>query len=314
VPPYTFVATVNAVLLFGAMPVFVDIDPATFQIDHDKIEAAITERTVAIVPVHLGGGSVDLDGVLSVAGKHKLPVIEDACQSHLAEWKGRKVGSYGMTGCFSFQASKNLNCGEGGAIITSDDALKEKAYAFHTNNGRGANLRLTDLQASLLLAQMTRIEQQAKTREANAQYLTQLLRGIPGIKPAATARGCTRNAYHLYMYRYDGANFADLQRAHFLKALSAEGIPASGGYKPLNLEPFLKSAFTSRGGSRVYSKERVRAWEERNRMPENDKLCTEAVWFTQNMLLGTKSDMEEIAGAIRRIQKHAPEVRSKLSA
>ncbi len=324
VPPYTFVATINAVLLYGAMPVFVDTDPETFQIDHRKIEAAITPRTVAIVPVHLGGGSFHVDAVLEIAKKHRLPVIEDACQSHLAEWKGRKVGSYGTTGCFSFQASKNLNCGEGGALITSDDDFIEKAFAFH-NNGRpgssarfsygspGANLRLTEFQGALLLSQMSRLEQQARTRETNAAYLTSMLREIPGIAPAKTPEGCTRNAYHLYMLRYDAAHFAGMDRAGFLKALNAEGIPGDDGYEPLNRESFIRAKLTDRGGARVYSKDRMREWDERNVLPENDKVCREAVWFTQTMLLGPRADMDQIAGAIRRIQKQAGAIKARLA-
>ena len=134
VPPYTFIATINAVLLQYALPVFVDTDPETFQIDAKKIEAAITERTAAIMPVHLGGNVADMDAILAVARKHKLPVIEDACQAHLAEWRGKKVGTLGTTGCFSFQVTKNLTSGEGGAILTNDGDLAEKCYAFQNNN------------------------------------------------------------------------------------------------------------------------------------------------------------------------------------
>src|SRR5271167_2119490 len=123
VPPYTFVATVNAVLMHHALPIFVDTDPETFQIDARKIEAAITERTRCIIPVHLGGAAADLDAIAAVAAKHKIPVLEDACQAHLAEWRGRKVSTVGDLGCFSFQGSKNLNSGEGGAILTNDTDL-----------------------------------------------------------------------------------------------------------------------------------------------------------------------------------------------
>ncbi len=136
VPPYTFVATINAVLMLNAIPVFVDTDRETFQIDAKKIEAAITERTVAILPVHMGGAPADLDAILAIGRKHNIPVVEDACQAHLSEWRDRKVGTYGVTGCFSFQASKNLNSGEGGAIISNDADLIEKCYALH-NNSRG---------------------------------------------------------------------------------------------------------------------------------------------------------------------------------
>lgn len=320
-PPYTFVACVNVILLLNALPVFVDTDPETFQIDAFKIEAAITDHTAAIMPVHLGGNVADLDTIIAVARKHKLPVIEDTCQSHLAEWRGRKAGTFGDTGCFSFQASKNLNSGEGGAVLTDNDELLEKCYAFHNNSRgtratgydfnysmRGANLRMTEFQAALLMSQMTRLEQQAKTREQNAQYLTSMLREIPGILPERMYDGCTRNAYHLYMFRYKKEHFADLPRAIFLKALAAEGIPASAGYSPLNKEPFINNTLHSRGYQATYSKQRIAHWEERNHCPENDRLCTEGVWLTQNMLLGPRGDMEQIAEAVRKVQAHAGEL------
>src|SRR5882762_2935359 len=176
VPPYTFVATVNAVLLQHALPVFVDTDPETSQIDAGKIEAAITDRTRCILPVHLGGSPADLDAILEIGRKRKLPVLEDACQAHLAEWRNRKVSTLGSLGCFSFQASKNLNAGEGGAILTNDTDLYQTCQSFH-NNGRGsngsgfgyvrngANLRMTEFQAALLSEQLKRVEEQARRRE-----------------------------------------------------------------------------------------------------------------------------------------------------
>src|SRR5262245_53710266 len=324
VPPYTFVATVNVILSRYALPVFVDTDRETFQIDARKIEAAITERTIAIMPVHLGGGAADMDAILAVARKQKLPIIEDACQSHLAEWRGHRVGTFGATGCFSFQASKNLNCGEGGAILTDNEDLLERLFSFHNNSrgrktagydfsyaGSGLTLRLTEFQGALLVAQMARLEAQAILREQNAQYLTRLLGEIPGVLPARAYDGCTRNAYHLYMFRYRKERFANLPRADFLKALRAEGVPASGGYSPLNKEPFLKNTFQSRGYQTVYGKDRLASWEERSRCPANDRLCEEAVWFTQNMLLGERREMEQIAEAVRKIQSHAGELAAK---
>ncbi len=158
VPPYTFCATINAVLMHHALPVFVDTDPETHQIDARKLEAAITDRTACILPVHIGGSAADMDAILSVATRRKLPVLEDACQAHLGEWKKSKLSTLGDLGCFSFQASKNLNSGEGGAILTNNDELYERCKSFQ-NNGRavggsgfsyarnGANLRMTEFQA-----------------------------------------------------------------------------------------------------------------------------------------------------------------------
>ncbi len=316
VPPYTFVATINAVLMQHAIPVFVDTDPETFQIDARKIEAAITERTRCILPVHLGGSPADMDAILEIGRKHRLPVLEDACQAHLAEWRERKVSTLGALGCFSFQASKNLNSGEGGAILTNDTDLYRVCQSFH-NNGRGdtgsgfgyvrngANLRITEFQAVLLTEQLKRVENQSRRREQNAAYLTKQLAGIPGIRPARMYPGATRNAYHLYMFRYDKTQFANLARRQFLKALEAEGIPCSGGYTPLNKEPFLKHTFDSRAYRAIYPSKQLEEWTERNHCPANDRLCEEAVWFTQTMLLGQSEDMDQITGAVRKIQKQA---------
>jgi dTDP-4-amino-4,6-dideoxygalactose transaminase len=316
VPPYTFVATVNAVLMQYAIPVFVDTDPETFQIDARKIEAAITERTRCLLPVHVGGSPADLDAILAIGRKHNLPVLEDACQAHLAEWRHRKVSTLGALGCFSFQASKNLNSGEGGALLTNDTDLYRVCQSFH-NNGRsdtgsgfgyvrnGANLRITEFQAALLTEQLKRVEEQSRTRERNAAYLTRQLAEIPGIRPARMYDGATRNAYHLYMLRYEKTQFADLPRAQFLKALRAEGVPCSGGYTPLNKEPFLKHTFDSRAYRAIYPDRQLAEWVDRNRCPANDKLCEEAVWFTQTMLLGPREDMDQIAEAVRKIQRQA---------
>ncbi len=316
VPPYTFVATVNVVLLLHALPVFVDTDRETFQIDAKKIEAAITPRTRCIMPVHLGGNAADLDAILAIAKKHSIPVVEDACQAHLGQWRGRKLGAWGQCGCFSFQASKNLNSGEGGAIISDDAPFIERCFAFH-NNGRarrgssfsyahgGANLRMTEFQAALLLQQMTRVGEQSRIRDENARYLTRLLAEVPGISPARQYDGCTRNAYHLYMFRFDNARFAGVGHEAFLKALRAEGIPCSGGYTPLNKEPFLKEVLGSRAYKLICGEERLAAWWQANQCPQNDRLCQEAVWLTQNMLLGTHTDMDQIAAAVRKIHDQA---------
>ena len=322
VTPYTFIATINSILVNYALPVFVDIDPETFQIHPGKIEAAITERTAAIIPVHIGGNCANLDAILEVAKKHKLPVIEDACQAHLAEWRKSKAGTLGTTGCFSFQITKNLPSGDGGAILTNDGDLAERLYAFHNNcrprntasfnfaymPTRAANFRMTEFVGTILTTQMTRIEEQAQTRTANAEYLTGMLREIPGIIPAKMYEGCTRNAYHLYMLRYKSEAFEGLSRSKFLDALNKEGIPGFGGYSPIDFQTFVRDTLTVKGRLRVYSKEEMADWSRRCQVPENDRLCSEAVWLTQTMFLGPRSDMDQIADAVRKIRAYAGEI------
>ncbi len=322
IPVYTFVATYNVVVLNYALPVLIDTDIATFQMDATKVQQAITPQTKAIMPVHIGGSPVDVDAFMELGNKNKLPVIEDACQAHLAEWKGRKVGSFGLAGAFSFQSSKNLNCAEGGAITTNDESFIRNCYTFH-NQGqggkstaytpgvgtRGTNLRLTEFQGALLLAQMKRVEEQSNRRWENAQYLTQLLKEIPGITPARLYAGTTKSAFHLYMFRYDKNYFAGLSRAKFLEALSAEGIPNSVGYGQMNKDSYVTGLAKNKHYLKIYGEKVMNEWLERNQCLQNDALTSEqSVWFFQNMLLGTKKDMEQIAEGIKKIQKYAAEI------
>lgn len=321
-PPYTFVATYNVVVLNHALPIFVDTDPESFQIDTTRIDAAITPDTKALLPVHIGGSPAQLDALAEIGRRHKIPVIEDACQAHLAEWRGRSVGRWGIGGCFSFQASKNLTSGEGGAVLTDDLDFAEACYRFHTpgrgrrypgsegkitvSGTRASNLRLAEFQGNLLRAQMSRVLAQTRRRSENAAYLSQLLREIPGLQPAKLYEGTTRSAFHLYMFRYDASRFAGLPRGRFLEALGREGIPASGGYGPMHRDDYVAGLAKNRHYLKVYGEARMQKWLEQARhCPENDRVCTEAVWFTQNLLLGPRSDMDQIADALRKIQRHA---------
>lgn len=320
-PPYTFVATYNVVVLNYALPIFVDTDVETFQIDPAQIERAISPQTKALLPVHIGGSPADLDAILPLGKKHGVPVIEDACQAHLGEWRGRKLGTLGLGGCFSFQASKNLNAGEGGAVLTDEAQFAEACVNFHSqgrarqagvaaafdySGTRGSNLRLTEFQGRLLAAQMTRVWDQTDRRTENARYLTALLREIPGIHPARLYEGCTRSAFHLFMFRYDPEHFAGLTRSRFLAALNAEGIPASSGYGKMNRDAYVTGLARDPHYLRVYGERRMADWLEQTlHCPQNDRLCEQAVWLTQNMLLGPRSDMDQIAEAVRKIRQHA---------
>lgn len=315
-PPYTFVATFNVITANFALPVFADVDPKTFQIDPKKAAAAITPATKLLLPVHIGGSTCEIDAVLEAARARNIPVVEDACQAPLAEWKGQPIGTKGIAGCFSFQASKNLTSGEGGAVLTNDEAFAHQVYNFHTPGnpkpgpsfGRSANFRLTEFQAALLLAQMTRVEAQYQAREENAAYLTSMLEKIPGIAPAKLASGNNRSGWHLYMLRYDKQQFAGLPRAKFLQALAKAGVGASGGYTSLNTSTHVKALAANPHYQRIYGKDAMARWAERNDCPVNDKLVEEAVWFTQTKLLAGRSEMERIAQTIADVQKRAGEL------
>jgi dTDP-4-amino-4,6-dideoxygalactose transaminase len=308
--PYTFVATVNAALLAGAVPILVDVNPETFCIDVEQIKAAITPRTKAILPVHIAGHPADMDAILEIAQKHGLRVVEDACQSWGAEWRGRRVGALGDLGAFSFQASKNINAGEGGIIVTNDDQLEEMVWSLH-NVGRrkggvwyehvrmGWNCRMTEWQGAILLAQLARADQLAERRRQSAVYLSEALQTMPGIKPVQVDSRVTRHAWHIFMFRYNSQAFGGMSRDGFLRALQAEGIPCAPGYVPLNHSPALLDGL-----------ERLRAFVEDipapRPCPVAERLCTqEAVWFTQNMLLGDEQDMDDIVKAIAKIRRWA---------
>ena len=317
VSPYTFIATYNVVIGSCALPVFADTDPETFQINPDKIEERISENTRAILPVHILGLPANMDKINAIAKKHNLKVIEDACQAWLAEWRGKKCGTLGDLGCFSFQNSKHLPCGEGGAVIGNDDEVMDRCFSYH-NCGRpyrsvkrtsgypiiGTNRRMTEYQAAILLSQMQRLERDTVRRAENASYLTSRIKDIPGIVPHRLYEGVTRAVYHLYPFRYKKEHFNNILRSKFLASLGAEGIPCSGGYGPQYKDGLIEVALNSKNFKRSFSKERLNQWREQNHYPDNDQLCKEAVWFTQNLLLGTRRDMDDIADAILKIYEN----------
>jgi len=317
ISPYTFIATYNVIFMIKALPVFIDSDPETFLLDPSKIESRITDRTTAIVPVHIYGLPVDMDRVNAIARKHNLKVVEDACQAWLAEYRGKKAGTLGDAGCFSFQNSKNLPAGEGGAIVSNNETFMDRCHSIH-NCGRpygsiartssypisGSNFRMQQIQSLILMSQMNRIQKDADIRLANAQYLDEKLREIPGIVPYKLANGATRSAYHLYPFRYLKEEFNNIPKERFVRALNAEGIPCGNGYGPQNKDGLIEDTISSKGYKRLFSESILKQWREENVLPGNDKLCSEAVTFYQSILLGSRSHMEDIVKAITKIYEN----------
>jgi dTDP-4-amino-4,6-dideoxygalactose transaminase len=229
--PFTFISSANSILFTGAKPVFVDIDPVTFNIDAAQIERAITPRTRAIVPVHLFGLTADMGPVTAIAEQHGLAIIEDACQAHGAEYRGRRAGSFG-TGCLSFYPTKNMTTGEGGMItVGDDDAVAERCRALRQHGMRqryhhealGYNFRMTDIHAAIGLAQLQKLERFNQARIANAQFLTQHLNGV--VTP--TVPDGYRHVFHQYTVRVP-----DGQRDELGQHLKANGI-GCGIYYPV---------------------------------------------------------------------------------
>ena len=209
VSDYTFVASGSAVIATNAVPIFCDIDPETLVMDVDKIEVLITEKTKAIVPVHLGGNPVEMDRLMEIAGKHDLMVIEDCAHAHGSRYKGKRVGNWGHAGSFSFQASKVLTGGEGGALITNDDELADLIYSigdcgrsknkyFYDHYRYGTNYRMSEYQGAVLRSQLKKFPAQHKLRNENGKYFMDMLNEIDGIKVMKLTPGTEECGYYVY--------------------------------------------------------------------------------------------------------------------
>ncbi len=310
VPPYTFIASASVILEANCVPVFVDIEPNTYNLDPTKIEAAITSKTKAIIPVHFAGQACDMDAIMDIARKHNLRVLEDAAHAHGGEYKGKKLGSIGDAGSFSFQSSKNLTSGEGGIVTTNDEKLYDmmnslrnvgrvKGGVWYEHHNLGCNYRITQLQAALLLKQLDRLEDQTRKRETNGLYLNSLLQKIDGIEPLARGLGETLHTYHIYIFKYDASKFNGLPKKEFAELLAAEGVPSFMGYpEPLYKQPlFQKKNFLCYAIPEDVDYSNVSC-------PVAEKACyEEAVWILQHVMLGTKEDMDLIAAAIRKIRE-----------
>jgi dTDP-4-amino-4,6-dideoxygalactose transaminase len=236
--PNTFIATAEAISLCGAQPVFVDVDPVTYTMDPKLLGAAITTRTRAIIPVHLFGQTADMDPILEVARRRSIPVVEDACQAHGAEYKGRKAGSMGVAAAFSFYPGKNLGaCGEAGAIVTNDDELARKARIIRDHGQSrkyihaivGWNARMDGIQAAVLSVKLRHVQDWNDRRRRNALVYTELLMGVEGAVPPVEAP-YGRHVYHVYAVRVPN-------RDDVLSALKEKGISCAVHYPiPIHLQ------------------------------------------------------------------------------
>jgi dTDP-4-amino-4,6-dideoxygalactose transaminase len=301
VPPYTFIATASAALMLGAIPVFVDVDPETLLIDPAGIDAAVTSRTKAIIPVHHGGSPADMDGVMAAAARHGLRVVEDAAQAHGAAWRGKPVGAIGDIGVFSFQSTKPINAGEGGMMTTDDDELDELLWSIR-NVGRrrggawyehvrlGWNLRMSELQGALLIAQMRRMPEQQQRRTAAARVLDERLSAIPGVVPLKIPEGVTAHSWYTYHWRWLGAADGGLPKADFAEALRAEGIPLFSGYTPLNRNEAIRTEIHRLGGA------------DPGPCPNAERAeSDEVLMFAMPILLGGPDDLDDVVRAVAKV-------------
>ena len=315
----TFIATAQSTFNLYALPILIDSDPETFQMNADLIEERITRNTRAIIPVHIGGAAADLEKIIAIAKKHNLIVIEDACQAHMGEWKNKKLGSIGDLGCFSFNHYKELSGGEGGAVIGNDNFIMSKVSAY-VNNGRdpesknrtfaGTNFRMPTFISANLLGQIRRLEEQSLLRDENSLYLEKMLSGIKGVRPVKKNPGQTKRAHYNYQMIYEKEHFSGLPKGKFQEAMKAEGIILGNGIdSSLHSHNFIDTYLNLPSFKRVFTKKRLEKYRNENVCPVNEHIFNETgLNIPHHVFLGTKKDMEEIVAAIVKIQKYSSKI------
>ena len=329
VPGLTWQATAAAVIDINAVPVLVDVEPDTWCISPTEVERAITPRTRAIIPVHLYGCIADMDAILKIARKHGLAVIEDCAHQHGSVWKNKPVGSIGDIGSFSFQLSKVLTAGEGGALTTDSrelfmrlDALRncgrrpveetgDKGSGAYVSEGdfiQSGNYRISDFQAAILVEQLRRMPAQVKKRDRNAIYLNGLLDTIPGIRPMKRDRRTSLQSYYNFAFRYDPAGFKGLPVGQFRSAFAKElGITVEPSYIPLSDCPLYRPLTKRRYNINKSHFRRIDP--SRFKLPVSIKAFgEESVCLHHSVLMGTKRDMDQIAGAVVKIKENVDQL------
>jgi dTDP-4-amino-4,6-dideoxygalactose transaminase len=305
VPPITFVASATAVSRIGAVPVFVDIDPETINLNPKEVADHINDRTRAIVVVHFAGHPADLERLTELCDQRGLIMIEDCAHAHGAEWHERRVGSFGSFGSFSFQASKNMTAGEGGILVTNDAELAERARSIG-NAGRrtggawyehvrlGTNARLTGFQATLLLNQLKRLPQQVATRMERARRLREGLRKIQGLKPTPEIldERVTAHGLHLFSMKFDQDAFGGVSRSRVVEALQAEGVPVTAGYP----QPIYRNELFKHHPHVVHD------------CTEAEAYCRTSVWLPHNALLADEQWIDDALAAMRKVRERANEL------
>jgi dTDP-4-amino-4,6-dideoxygalactose transaminase len=321
VPAYTWEGTVGPVLLMNAVPVFVDVDPETYCMDARLIEQAITPRTRVILPVHLGMRFADLDAITDLAKKHNLKVVEDCAHVHGGMWRGKGAGSFGDLGAFSFQSSKLITCGEGGAVITNNLEFFERVQSY-INAGRasvtdkfkhrmiGFNYRLGEFQAAVLGPQLERLPQQQTIRQANIDYFESRLGNTAGLGLLPPEPRITRTAPYSYVLKYFAEHAKDIPRAAFVAALQLEGIPCDGlFYEPVyrsSLFPLKPAEYPALS----WSREKPLDLRNMYRCPACERAAYhEAIWFPHYLFLKGKEEIDTIVDAIFKALENLEELR-----
>ena len=309
--PYTDMGTISSIISSRALPVMADLDPESFQLDPSEVERRINANTRAIMPIHIMGQPCNMERIMAIAKKHNLRVIEDACQAHLGVYQGKVLGTIGDVGCFSFQTSKTISCGEGGAIIGNDEELMDKCYTVqnHGTNRKnrsetiGPKYRMNELEGALLLAQLEGARARFTLRNKNAAYLTSKLKNFPGLVPQKLYEGTESGSFYLYTMSYHKEHWNNASRDQFLKALSAEGISMSGYIaNGLHKEPWVDHILNLKVYKTMYAPARLKQYLDELACPKCDQVCADMVMlWASGPLLGTQADMDDIINAIMKV-------------
>lgn len=318
--PYTDPGTIASILVSRALPVLADLDPESFQLDPDDVERRINNRTKALMPVHMMGQPCNMERIMEIAKKYNLKVIEDACQAHFAEYQGKKLGTIGDVGCFSFQTSKVLSCGEGGGIISNNEELMDKCYTVH-NHGTskrgktetiGSKYRMDEFEAAALLGQLPGVMDRHYIRNRNAKYLTEHLKDCPGLIPQKLYPGTTAGSWYLYTWSYKKDQFNDAPREKFLKAIAAEGISLSPYIaNGLHKEPWTQHIQTLREYKKMFGSARLKKFNSELNLPKCDQVCENMVMlWASGPLLGTLADMDDLINAVMKVYVNRDKIES----
>jgi len=318
--PYTDMGTISSIITSRALPVMADLDPESFQLDPTDVERRITKNTKAIMPIHIMGQPCDMDRIMEIAGKHNLKVIEDACQAHLGEFRGKKLGTIGNVGCFSFQTTKTISCGEGGAIIGNDEALMDMCYTVQ-NHGTsrkgkseriGSKYRMNEFEGAILRAQLEGVKDRFELRNKNAAYLTSKLKNFPGLVPQKLYEGTDSGSFYLYSMSYKKEHFNNVSRDIFLKALEAEGVSMNGYIKNgLHKEPWVDYILNLKVYQKMFSTQRLKDYREQLACPKCDQVCNDMVMlWASGPLLGTQTDMDDIINAIMKVHANRDQLKN----
>lgn len=319
--PYTDFGTISAMLTSRALPVLVDLDPDSYQLDPDEVEKRITKDTKAIMPVHIMGVPANMERIMAIAKKHNLKVIEDSCQAPFSRYQGKAIGTIGDLGCFSFQASKAIACGEGGAVVGSDEALMERCYTVQNrgasragrNETIGPKYRMNEFEGAVLMGQISGAKDRFVKRNENANYLSSKLKNFPGLVPQKHYPGTESGSYYHYAMTFHKEHWNGANRSQFLKAINAEGI-GLGSYIRIGLhrEPWVDHIIGLKVYQTMYGQARLKAYKESMHLPNCDRICDETLvsFWGSGTLLGTREEMDSIIDGIMKVYENRDKLKS----